>query len=74
MDDYDYNNLKAILAKNPQELYVWWNSLDEDNKNYAMELITTYHNSIKEYQFEVSDKVEDLSLAKSVLKKYTLNG
>ena len=74
MDDYDYNNLKAILAKNPQELYVWWNSLDEDNKNYAMELIQVYHASIKEYQFELSDKVEDLSLAKSVLKKYTLNG
>lgn len=74
MDDYDYNNLKAILAKNPQELYVWWNSLDEDNKNYAMELIQVYHNSIKEYQFELSDKVEDTSLAKSILKKYTLNG
>jgi len=74
MDDYDYNNLKAILAKNPQELFVWWNSLDEDNKNYAMELIQVYHNSIKEYQFELLDKVEDTSLAKSVLKKYTLNG
>jgi hypothetical protein len=74
MNDYDYNNLKSILAKNPQELYIWWNSLDEDNKSYAMELITVYHKSLKEYQFEVSDDINDLSLAQEVLKKYTLNG
>jgi hypothetical protein len=39
-----------------------------------MELIQVYHASIKEYQFDLLDKVEDTSLAKSILKKYTLNG
>lgn len=74
MGDHDYNNLKVILSKNPHELYVWWNTLSDDDKDYAMELINVYHNSIKEYQFQVLDEIEDYSLAKEVLKKFTLNG
>ena len=72
MDDYDYNNLKSILAKNPQELYIWWISLDEDNKSYAMDLIKVYHNSIKEYQFAVLDDIEDVSIARDLLKQFML--
>lgn len=72
MDDYDFNNLKVILSKNPQELYVWWNSITEDDKSYAMELIQVYHNSIKEYQFEVLDNIEDVSAARDLLKQFML--
>ena len=64
----DYKNLQYILNKNPQELYDWWNSLDDEDQAYAMEIIIEYRKILDE------PFVEDLSLAKEVLKKYTLNG
>jgi hypothetical protein len=64
----DYKNLQYILNKNPQELYEWWNSLDDEDQAYAMEIIIEYRKILDE------PFVEDLSLAKEVLKKYTLNG
>ena len=64
----DYKNLQYILNKNPQELFEWWNSLDDEDQAYAMEIIIEYRKMLDE------PYVEDLSLAQSVLKKYTLNG
>ena len=64
----DYKNLQYILNKNPQELFDWWNSLDDEDQAYAMEIIIEYRKMLDE------PYVEDLSLAQSVLKKYTLNG
>jgi hypothetical protein len=64
----DYHNLQYILNKNPQELFEWWNSLDDEDQAYAMEIIVEYRKMLDE------PYVEDLTLAQSVLKKYTLNG
>lgn len=71
MDDYDYNNLKVILSKNPQELFVWWNELDEDNKSYAMELIRVYHKSLKDYEY-LEEDIQDMSVARDLLKQFML--
>ena len=35
----DYNNLQYILNKTPDELLVWWTSLEDEDKAYAMEII-----------------------------------
>ena len=59
----DYHNLQYILNKNPQELFEWWNSLDDEDQAYAMEIIVEYRKML-----------DDLTLAQTVLKKYTLNG
>jgi hypothetical protein len=64
----DYHNLQYILNKNPQELFEWWNSLDDEDQAYAMEIIVEYRKMLDE------PYVEDLTLAQTVLKKYTLNG
>ena len=64
----DYHNLQYILNKNPQELFEWWNSLDDEDQAYAMEIIVEYRKMLDE------PYVEDLALAQTVLKKYTLNG
>ena len=64
----DYQNLQYILNKNPQELFEWWNSLDDEDQAYAMEIIVEYRKMLDE------PYVEDLTLAQTVLKKYTLNG
>jgi len=63
----DYNNLQYILNKTPDELLVWWNSLDDEDQAYAMEIIREYRKILDE------PVVEDLSIAKNYLKKFQLN-
>jgi hypothetical protein len=62
----DYKNLQYILNKNPQELYDWWNSLNDDDQAYALEIITEYRKMLDE------PEVEDLSLASDLLKQFML--
>jgi hypothetical protein len=62
----DYKNLQYILNKNPQELFEWWNSLNDDDQAYALEIITEYRKILEE------PVVEDLSLAYDLLKQFML--
>jgi hypothetical protein len=62
----DYNNLQYILSKNPHELLDWWNSLDDEDQSYALEIIIEYRKMLDE------PLVEDLSLACDLLKQFML--
>ena len=62
----DYKNLQYILNKTPDELYEWWNSLDDEDQSYAMEIIIEYRKMLDE------PLVEDLSIARDVLKQFML--
>jgi hypothetical protein len=62
----DYNNLQYILNKTPDELHKWWNSLDDEDQAYAMEIIVEYRKMLDE------PLVEDLSLASNLLKQFML--
>ena len=62
----DYNNLQYILNKTPDELHAWWNSLDDEDQAYAMEIIIEYRKMLDE------PIVEDLSLASCLLKQFML--
>ena len=62
----DYKNLQYILNKNPQELFEWWNSLNDEDQSYAMEIIVEYRKMLDE------PIVEDLSLARDLLKQFML--
>jgi len=62
----DYKNLQFILNKTPDELYEWWNSLDDEDQAYALEIIIEYRKMLDE------PEVEDLSLARDVLKQFIL--
>ena len=62
----DYNNLQYILNKTPDELLEWWNSLEDEDQAYAMEIIVTYRKMLDE------PIVEDYSIAKEYLKKFQL--
>jgi len=62
----DYNNLQYILNKTPDELQDWWYSLDDEDQAYAMEIIIEYRKMLDE------PVVEDLSIARNVLKQYML--
>lgn len=62
----DYKNLQYILSKNPHELLDWWNSLDDEDQSYALEIIIEYRKILEE------PVVEDLSLARDLLKQFML--
>ena len=62
----DYHNLQYILNKTPDELLEWWNSLDDEDQAYAMEIIIEYRKMLDE------PIVEDYGIAKEYLKKFQL--
>jgi hypothetical protein len=62
----DYKNLQYILNKTPDELQEWWYSLDDEDQAYAMEIIIEYRKMLDE------PVIEDLSIARDVLKQYML--
>jgi hypothetical protein len=62
----DYNNLQFILNKTPSELLTWWESLDDEDRAYAMEIIVEYRKILDE------PVVEDYSIAREYLKKFQL--
>ena len=63
----DYHNLQYILNKTPEELLEWWNSLEDEDRAYAMEIIVEYRKILDE------PIVEDYSIAKKYLKRFQLN-
>ena len=63
----DYNNLQYILNKTPSELLIWWESLDDEDRAYAIDIIVEYRKILDE------PVVEDYSIAKNYLKKFQLN-
>jgi hypothetical protein len=62
----DYNNVQYILNRSPNELRIWWESLSDDDKDYAIEIITDYRKMLDE------PVVEKYTLAKEYLKKFQL--
>jgi len=62
----DYKNIYYILNKTPKDLHIWWESLSEDDRNYAMEILTEYRKMLDE------PVVEEYTLAKEYLKKFQL--
>ena len=62
----DYHNLQYILSKTPEQLLEWWNSLEDEDQVYAMEIIIEYRKMLDE------PFVEDYSIAKEYLKKFQL--
>jgi hypothetical protein len=46
MEPRDYENIKFILSKTPAELLVWWNSLDDEDRLYAVEIVKAYRREL----------------------------
>lgn len=54
MNEYDLNNLNFILSLNVRGLHEWWDSISQDDKEYALELLRCY-------KFELIDRAVDLN-------------
>lgn len=68
MTDKDMNNLMFLLKADDATFRHWIENCSIDDIAYANELITAY----RQEKIYLADEVEDLTLAKSVLNKFTL--
>jgi hypothetical protein len=72
MNQHDKDNLQFLLTATPDVLKDWYDSVDRDDHEYAIELIRLHTAEIIVHNMEVADNVEDLSEARQVLAKYRL--
>jgi len=74
MNDWDKNNLQFILSLNEDEFEDWYACLDEDDIQYAMEILKQARTEVNMQLVALVDEVEDVSDAQSILKQFTLKG
>jgi hypothetical protein len=84
MEPRDYENIKFILSKTPSELFDWWESLDDEDRMYAVEIVKMYNREllndlsnvakVLDEEFPVQDFEQDIDTteAKEYLKKFQL--
>jgi len=73
-NDWDRDNLNFLLNTKGDDFTAFWEQSDEDDKIYAQQLLDAYSRELKlrAELLEVEARVEDLSIAKDVLKKFAL--
>jgi hypothetical protein len=74
MNDWDKNNLQFILSLNEDEFEDWYACLDEDDIQYAMEILKQARTEVNMQLVALVDEVEDVSDAQNILKQFTLKG
>ena len=71
MTDKDLQNVLYILNRSQKELLEWWNTLQPDDQDYAIEIITEYRKLLDSYA-AFDDEHIDVNIAKAYLKKFQL--
>lgn len=74
MNDWDRNNLQFIMSLTPEQFDEWYSSISQDDVEYAIEIIKQARSETVVKMAEIFDETEDLSLARTVLSKFTLKG
>ena len=72
MNQHDKDNLRFLLSASPDSLREWYESVGQDDHEYAMELIQTYKAELIVETLETNDNVEDLSDAQRILARFRL--
>lgn len=72
MNQHDKDNLQFLLNSSPATLKEWYDNVDQDEHEYAIELIRLYSSEIIIHNLELDDDITDLSEAQQLLSKYRL--
>lgn len=72
MNQHDKDNLEFLLNSTPASLKNWYDSVDGDDHEYALELIRLHSSEIILSELELIDEQEDLSVAAKYLAKFKL--
>ena len=74
MNDRDQRNLDFILSLTPEQFEEWYSSISQDDIGYAIEIMKQARAVTAEKIADFFDNAEDLSLARSLLTRFTLKG
>ena len=69
MNDWDKDNLNFLLTVSSEVFEDWLNQADEDDIDYAMELLRVAKSELIILKMEILDDVDDTTDAKSILQK-----
>jgi hypothetical protein len=73
MNEYDRANLFFLMNATPEELEEWYNSVSEDDHEYASELMAEYCEELATKKSLIDDKeVTNLEEARSLLRIFRL--
>jgi len=72
MSDEDRNNLNFLLTVSPEVFEDWFDQADEDDVDYALELLAKRKTELNLKELEFSDSVKDTTEANQVLRKFML--
>lgn len=67
MTEEDYDNLNFLLNLTNDAFSEWWDTLEEDDKDYALSILKVAEHEIIE---KIQEKTGDLSLAKTALNRF----
>ena len=73
MNKWDSDNLKFIMSLSAKDFDAWYESLDSDDVEYALELIKQARAEVGVQIANVFDEVPSLKEARKILAKYTIS-
>ena len=74
MNPHDLNNVRYIMSLNDDEFSQWADTLNDDDLEYAMEILRAARSENVRQELELLDEIEDTTQAMSILSKFTLKG
>ncbi len=74
MNKHDTQNLQFILSLSEEQFDIWYSQLDNDDADYAMELLQMARTEIAMNLVSMNDEPDSLADAQNVLGKFTLKG
>jgi hypothetical protein len=72
MNDHDRNNLNFLLTVSQKVFEEWFDQADQDDVDYALELLAKRKAELTLQELEFADDVEDITQANSILKGFML--
>lgn len=72
MNEFDKDNLDFFLKTNQAEFEEWMEQANDQELQYAMQLIRQSRRELVEQELALIDAVNDTKQASDILKKFTL--
>ena len=70
MNQHDRDNLMFLLNADKATMQDWFNTMGQDDIDYALEILQAYKSELMVKEMELMDEVDDTDLACEVLKKF----
>lgn len=69
MNERDYDNLMFLLNSSPEVLKDWYEKVDDDDIDYAMELLNAYKLELIDRAADLSDMRESKEVLHYIMEK-----